>query len=517
MNEHEGEIAEADRARERPINFRPILLWAAALIGGIALCSLRSDGKLKNAFLCVAIPAALLLVAFPLCCRISSGKRERALFFDFLFAAAFVAAGFFLFSASISAVRRGEVENGWYSVCGDVVSISVKEGYKSIILDSCTVNGSKTGKISVRTKSDVRLYDSVEFTARISKAREKNAELSFYYRNAGVSSVAEGYPSVKVSGRKSSLPAKTNDFLFAVFGGNENGGVAVALLSGDLSGVNYETLENYRMTGIAHVFAVSGMHVGLLFTALSFLLGKVPGKKAVKCIVISLTLFFYSYLCGGSASSLRAAVMCSVLGISRALGEKPDSINAFGLSAIVTLFLDPFDLFTVGFMLSYAACFSLIVLAPALKRRLAFLPDSFASALSVAGAAELFTLPLMISSFGRFNFISLIVNLAVLPVVSFLYYGLWIALVLYIIFPFYRLIGVNITSFLSGGIDGVLKMAGTFSFSAAVFPDAAYVPWYLLLILWSDLVNLPEKAKKICLSLTIVFFVAIGAFFGLAG
>ena len=116
MNEHEGEIAEADRARERPINFRPILLWAAALIGGIALCSLNSDGKLKNVLLCVAIPAALLLVAFPLCRRISSGKRERALFFDFLLAAAFVAAGFFLCSASISEVRRGEVENGRYSV-----------------------------------------------------------------------------------------------------------------------------------------------------------------------------------------------------------------------------------------------------------------------------------------------------------------------------------------------------------------------------------------------------------------
>lgn len=517
MNEHEGEIAGADRTRERPINYRPILLWATALIGGIALCSLRSDGKLKNVFLCVAIPAALLSIAFPLCRKLSPERRERALFFDFLLAATFVAAGFFLCSASISAIRRGEVENGRYSVCGEVVSVSVKDGYKSIIIDSCTADGVKTGKISVKTKDDVRLYDRVEFTARLSAAREKNAGLSFYYRNAGVSSVAEGYPSVKVSGRKNSLSAKVNDFLFDVFGESENGGVAVALLSGDLSGVDHDTLENYRMTGIAHVFAVSGMHVGLLFTALSFLLGKLPGKKTVKSVATSFALFFYSYLCGGSASSLRAAVMCSVLGASRALGEKSDSLNAFGLSAIVTLFLDPVDLFTVGFMLSYAACFSLIVLAPALNRRLAFLPDSFASALSVTAAAELFTLPIAISSFGRFNFISLLVNLAVLPVVSFLYYGLWIALLLYVIFPFYRLIGVNITSFLSGGIDGFLKMTGTFSFSAAVFPDAAYFPWYLLLILSGDSVNLPEKAKNICLSLTLVFFAAIGAFFGLAG
>lgn len=515
MKGNPADTKERKKKDPIPVNYRPVLLAAVSLAVGIFSCFLLESGKTSSLLFCLAFPALFFLLLF-LCCRFIAPGRGRALLVDFAVAAALFAVGFAWYSVSAYHVRSGERESGRYLVRGEVVSVSVKEGYKSIIVDSCTYDGVKGGRISVRTASDVSLYDEVEWVASVSPAR-KNENLRDYYLNARVSLVSDGTPAVTVTGRGKSLPAKVNGFLKGVFGAEDCGGVAVAMLSGDLSGVDYETLESYRLTGIAHVFAVSGMHVGLLFAALSFLLNKIPVRRSLRCLAITAVLFFYSYLCGATPSSLRAAVMCSVLAWSRALGEKPDSLNAFGLSAIVALLIDPTDLFSVGFRLSYAVCFALVVLSPCLKRRLSFLPDAFSSALSATLAAELFSLPLVVSSFGSFNFLSLIVNLAVLPVISLLYYGLWVALLFYVILPVYRLIGVQFVCFLFGGVNSVLRATGSFSVSLSYFPAWGYLPFYACLVGASDVVNLSEKKKNVLLVLAFSFFFALGAFFAVRG
>ncbi len=143
-------------------------------------------------------------------------------------------------------------------------------------------------------------------------------------------------------------------------------GVCMAVLTGNRTGIDGELMSNMQYGGIAHIFAVSGLHVGALYAFCLFLFKKTPLKrlsKTARFILLFVLLFFYAGVCGFSASVLRATVLCLTSYFAVLLGISNDSLETLGLACIFVLLISPCHLFGAGFQLSFLACLGIILLA----------------------------------------------------------------------------------------------------------------------------------------------------------
>lgn len=140
-----------------------------------------------------------------------------------------------------------------------------------------------------------------------------------------------------------------------------------------------ELEEHFRVSGTLHLFAVSGMHVGVVAGLLLGCARLLGIERATTVPLVVPLVLFYAVLTGLSPSAVRAAVMFSVFLGGYGLREKPQLVNSLGFAALLLLALDSQQLFLPGFQLTFAVLFFIAVLAPRLSGSLArpFLADPF--------------------------------------------------------------------------------------------------------------------------------------------
>ena len=201
-----------------------------------------------------------------------------------------------------------------------------------------------------------------------------------------------------------------------------NDAVMKCMLFGNRKEMDEETKELYQKNGIAHILAISGLHISLLGMAVYRVFMYLPLPKWFILTLSGAFLILYCFMVGISASAFRALVMFSFFLISKWLKRSYDMITAMAFSAVVWLMLYPGYLFDCGFQLSYAAIAGIGILLPALneiadtvkikwlrKGILLFLPS-----LSV----NLMTAPILIYHYYELSFFSILLNLIVLPLMA---------------------------------------------------------------------------------------------------
>jgi competence protein ComEC len=144
--------------------------------------------------------------------------------------------------------------------------------------------------------------------------------------------------------------------------------IASALVLGIKDDVDAETKQTYSSTGTSHIMAVSGLQVGLLYLALTWLLktffGRLPGFRIWSALLGLGVIWSYAFLTGLSASVLRAAVMFTFLIIGQAWGRQSSIFNTLGVAAFFLLVWNPFLVADVGFQLSFLAVLSIVYVQP---------------------------------------------------------------------------------------------------------------------------------------------------------
>ena len=140
-----------------------------------------------------------------------------------------------------------------------------------------------------------------------------------------------------------------------------------ALTLGYKDALTPELRESFSTTGAMHVLAVSGLHVGIIFVVLEFLLSFLNrwrfGKR-LKPILIIVLLWSYAFITGLSPSVLRSSVMFSCMAFGGVLGRKSNTYNTIFVSAFFLLFFNADLLFDVGFQLSYSAVIAIVYFQP---------------------------------------------------------------------------------------------------------------------------------------------------------
>ncbi|MGN0823308.1 MAG: ComEC/Rec2 family competence protein, partial [Candidatus Gallimonas sp.] len=207
--------------------------------------------------------------------------------------------------------------------------------------------------------------------------------------------------------------------------------VSFALLTGNGGALDDGFSDAVRKGGIAHIFAVSGLHIGILFGA-AYLLFRPIGKYR---IIPALTLATaYVAFCGFTVSSVRAAVMCAVAGLNDALGRKKDLAEATGFAATAVLLVSPKQWLSVGFRLSFGACLGLALFYPSLSRLLRRLPK-VGGYLSANVSVQLFTFPVLVEAFGYWSVWGTVLNFFLIPLLPVLFLGLVVCAALALVLP----------------------------------------------------------------------------------
>ena len=144
--------------------------------------------------------------------------------------------------------------------------------------------------------------------------------------------------------------------------------IASALVLGIKDEVDLATKQAYTTTGTTHIMAVSGLQVGLVFAAMSGLLGalfgRVRGFRIWSALLGLAVIWSYAFLTGLSASVLRATVMFTFVILGRATGRQDTIFNTLGVAAFGLLLWNPFLVADVGFQLSFLAVLSIVYLQP---------------------------------------------------------------------------------------------------------------------------------------------------------
>lgn len=221
----------------------------------------------------------------------------------------------------------------------------------------------------------------------------------------------------------------------------EDAGVLKAMLFGDKTGMDEEIKELYQRNGIAHIIAVSGLHITLWGMGLCRLLRKIRIPLPVANSVSFLFVVMYGLLTGSQASAVRSIIMFSLFLFSEIVHRTYDLMTAMSLSAALLLFWNPLYAFYSGFLLSFSAIAGIAFILPfiiglskqqklidamvlkkdtivgkIIKKIKRFIVSSFRVSLSVL----LSTLPIQIYFFYTFSIYSLILNTLITPFVGIL-------------------------------------------------------------------------------------------------
>ena len=386
--------------------------------------------------------------------------------------------------------------DGEYLVTGVVRYSSFVGGKYNVRLTDCRSDGKKCGDIAINgIKEKLELYDcvSVQCVLQSPEISENGRYTNYVFNNVAL--VADSYRELKKTGVKVCLPYKFRNFVSEKLVGIDESAraTAFALVCGDTTRMKNE-VELFRATGIAHVFAVSGLHVGLLCALLSLIFRPIPVHRAIKGVIISCLLVLYSFVCGFSASSLRAAIMCATYLLTSASYEKKDRLSALSLASIVALIANPFDLFGAGYVLSFSLSLSMIALAPAVAAKIKSQSEGFTGAVSTLVSAEAAAIPLSVKYFGSFPLASVIGNLVVVPSVTAAFYALAAGLALSVVVP--PAVALYVAGALLAGTEYFASLLAKINLSATFFPDALAVAYFAALFIASDLVNAGKTVKR---------------------
>lgn len=292
---------------------------------------------------------------------------------------------------------------------------------------------------------------------------------------------------------------------------SEAAALAAALLMGETADLAPDTVSAFRDGGVAHVLAISGIHVALLALALTAALRPLRPRVAVRdAIVLCATLAFAAFT-GGQAPVLRAALMIGLYLTSRLIGRPTSPAHVMALSALVLLAADPSNLFDVGFLLTYAAVFGISSIAPLFARPLRErLPPPLADGIAATLGAELCVFPIQATVFHVVPFVALLSNLVVVPLASLFLLASALLLPLLVAGPVVAAFALGPLALLSEAILGILRLLDALG-AVRVVPTPLFLESAALALLLAAAGALrPRRLARAALAgaLVLVFFVS---------
>jgi competence protein ComEC len=273
--------------------------------------------------------------------------------------------------------------------------------------------------------------------------------------------------------------------------------VGAALLFGHTQDLDKDLRQTFAATGTSHILSISGLHFSIIYGILYFLfsfLGNHKKGKILKQAIILPLLWLFVFLTGMGPSVIRAAIMISLWGFGNAFLYKSFTINTVGASAFLMLLYNPFNLYDVGFQLSFSAVIAILLI----NTHLVKLHESRNPAVRyvwelscVSTSAQLGTAPLSMYYFHQFPLLFLVTNLFAIPMTAIILCLIPLSLLLQCLPENHSWLMWPVNQSLNGFIAGLEKIEeipnhlidGIFLNEVDVICIACYVILFLLLMI----------------------------------
>ncbi|NNV56773.1 ComEC/Rec2 family competence protein [Limnovirga soli] len=211
--------------------------------------------------------------------------------------------------------------------------------------------------------------------------------------------------------------------------GDKETGVAEALLIGYRNDLDKDLVQAYSNTGVVHIIAISGLHLGMIYALLRVFFSFFKKRKwllIVQPLSILFVLWAFTLVAGAAPSILRSAVMFTFIVIAESIGRRTNMYNTLAAAAFCMLIYNPFMLWDVGFLLSFAAVISIVSFMVPVYNWFYFknkLADKIWALTAVTISAQVLTVPIIIFYFHQFPNLFLLTNFIAVPLSGIILYG----------------------------------------------------------------------------------------------
>lgn len=208
-------------------------------------------------------------------------------------------------------------------------------------------------------------------------------------------------------------------------------GLLIGLLTGDKSHLDSNLYKSFRVSGIAHLLAVSGVHLSIWVFVIGSVIPENRKTSKFKYILLLIIVAFIMFLAGMSESVKRAGFMSAVFLIGKLSGRKSDSLNSLGFSVFIMLLLNPACVLSTSLQLSFLSTLSILTLGKAMMKKgrqfsavkrlnpfLRKLAAACSDSVFISISVLIFTFPVLIYSFGGISSVTVLSNILMLPLIT---------------------------------------------------------------------------------------------------
>lgn len=348
----------------------------------------------------------------------------------------------------------------------------------------------------LKIKKVLRLGDKISLTGNTKKPRERSVPNTFDYRHylriKHINYLFEGEKIVSLK-RNNNVYYMLKNTIYNYINHFKSKSYIKMLLIGDTSEVNKEIIDSFRENGISHLFAISGTQVTLLAEIIIKSLKKMRCSEKLGYIMSNIFTFCYLFITNSPPAVLRAVLSFLLSSINKYNYFYISSVNIFLLTLAITLLINPFYIYDLGFLYSYIISFSLILCSKILDSS-----KKFKTLLLTSIISFLVSIPVSLYTFYQINVLSIIYNLFYVPFVNSILFPLAI---LTLIFPFLDnvlLIFIRVLEITSTAISTI--SLGKLIFSKTIF--IIYIVYFLVLYF---LYQTRKKSFIIIFALLLIF------------
>ena len=338
--------------------------------------------------------------------------------------------------------------------------------------------------------SSLHLGDTITFSGTFMEVSNNTIPNTFNYKNYLYNKkiyYTFTANSINITSNNKNIFYSIKDFLLKRIYNSDNVDYLLTFILGDKSLLSGEEYSNFQSNGIAHLLAISGMHLGVLLSLLNFCLKRI--KDNYKLIILSILLLIFAFLTGFTASVLRVTLFFILSSINKKYNLRYNSIQILLITAYILLIINPFIIYDLGFIYSFAVSFGIIYHQDKITG------NYFSKLFKISLIAFLFSLPINALVNYEVNLTSLISNMLFVPLISIIVYPL--ALVTFIL------------PFLSPLFSFVLKITiylNTIFSKLAIIINIPKMPIILVILFFICLIILKNN-KKVTIFLILIVLI----------
>lgn len=366
-------------------------------------------------------------------------------------------------------------------------------------------------------------FNDITISGKFESYKQYKNMYNFYYdrfilkNGAGAVMVADYVPGItsSPSSRRIILHA-AYDFREGIQGiidrylSKESSAMMKGVLFGDTSSIGTDDIENFKKSGIIHIFAVSGFNIWLLYSLVSCLLFFMKKYKKLKTFLIIGIIGFYTLMSGAAPSVVRAFIMVGVLLLGKLVNKKSDPLTSLSLAAFLILLLNPLYIIDLGFQLSFISVASLTLIFPYFKRLRVHIPEKVKDMTAATLSVQIGIMPVLLYYFNNFPILSIMTNLIIVPLVSlFMIIGI-LLLPLDIIWNAAALFAGSIINIIGGIIIDITGFISSIPYSNlnVISPNLIEIASYYIIILFGfRITRFKSNRRKLIISSAIMMLI----------